>query len=124
MNDEGLIHKIEPFDTDYQYIADLKRCGGGEPCPTRDQHQTDVLATDTSFCPDPPEDFDPPYDPNVNNITESLRVLDDPNTFSDRHWAYAAFYEWEGWTEAKATEIKGVRCLFPAPPQALLAGSI
>jgi len=72
------------------------------------------LTDDTSFCPDVAPTF---YDPNVNNVTEALRVLDETIGLGagERHWAYAAFYESEGWTEANATEIKGVRHAL-APP--------
>ena len=120
MGSEGLIHKIEPFDTNYQYIPGLKRCGNDE-C-TSSNHIPNVLTEDTSFCPDP--SITTSYDRDVDNVEEAIRVLNDTIGSTERHWAYAAFYELEGWTEANATEIKGVRCLFPAPPQHLLAGSM
>jgi len=118
----GLVHRIRPFDTNYEYIPDLERCGGrddGGNCFTGKVNNNPVLnklANDTSFCK---ADRALNYEPNVNNVTESLRVLDDPDIYTNRHWSYAAFYEPEGWTtELRAPLIKGVRRL-SSPLQAL-----
>lgn len=133
-NEEGLVHELRPFNTAFDYIPSLRRCGGGfedgvddgGECTTvgnRPSRILNILTNDTSFCP--PEDFDPPYNPNVNNVTEAIRVLDESIgslNSTERHWAYAAFYEPEGWTEDTAPLIKGVR--HPFPPQHLLAGFI
>jgi len=128
----GLVHRLEPFiytDDGPKIIDELVRCGtnvgdvqNAETCrgltdTGNDADRDMTLARDTSFCPteDPFNPDKDPYDPNVNNVTEALRVLDDPVSFPGRHWAYAAFYEPEGWTEENAPKIKGVRRPFPLP---------
>lgn len=109
-----LIHEIMPFDTSFQYIPSLLRCGGVDSdgdCVTgsggKGQAPQNILTNDTSYCPIKP---DPRDSPQVNDVDSSLSVLD---TSTDRHWAYTAFYEPEGWTEDTAPMIKGVRHLLP-----------
>lgn len=112
---QGLVHELKPFGDNFRYISGLRRCANDD-CTASTSSPRTILANDTTFCPD--EDRNPsnlPYDPNVNNVEEAIGVLDNTVGSTDRHWAYAAFYEPEGWTEENAPKIKGVRRPFPLP---------
>jgi len=107
---EGLVHILRPFNTSFQYIPSLERCGNDD-CRSFDvTNVPNILANDTSNCNDEVEGPSA-TSPNVNDVTAAIAVLNTTigQTTPERHWAYAAFYEPEGWTEDTAPMIKGVR---------------
>jgi len=107
---EGLVHILRPFNSSFQYIPSLERCDDDDCRPYTDSIGTKILANDTSNCNNPVQGPSA-TSPNVNDVTAAIAVLN--NTIGEsapnRHWAYAAFYEPEGWTEDTAPMIKGVR---------------